>query len=89
MRFKTLVGEPVRSKFMALPPFTEQAQRFAAVGIHEPRQLLARTATPYLTLEYLRGGNFDFTPFVYHGLSKTSLSWRIPDHYPLWVEFSL
>lgn len=36
-----------------------------------------------------RAGNFDFVPHVYPGMSKTSLSWRISDHYPLWVEFAL
>lgn len=34
-------------------------------------------------------GNVDFVPHVYPGLSKTSVSWRISDHYPLWVEFAL
>ncbi|MGY2876368.1 endonuclease/exonuclease/phosphatase family metal-dependent hydrolase [Marmoricola sp. URHA0025 HA25] len=34
-------------------------------------------------------GNFDFVPHVYAGMSKTSVSWRISDHYPLWVEFHL
>lgn len=36
-----------------------------------------------------RAGNIDFVPHVYPGMSKTSLSWRISDHYPLWVEFAL
>ncbi len=42
-----------------------------------------------LSMEYLQGGGFDFLPFVYtdQGLSKNSLSHRISDHYPLWVEF--
>ena len=46
--------------------------------------------TPKLTLKYLRGGNFDFTKVALKslGLTKTQLSWRISDHYPLWVEFS-
>lgn len=34
-----------------------------------------------------RGGSFDFVPEVFAGMSKTQLSWRISDHYPLWVEF--
>ncbi|TXK16386.1 endonuclease/exonuclease/phosphatase family protein [Homoserinibacter sp. GY 40078] len=44
--------------------------------------------------QYLRGmkftdaaGYIDFVPHVFAGLSKTKLSWRISDHYPLWVEF--
>jgi endonuclease/exonuclease/phosphatase family metal-dependent hydrolase len=36
-----------------------------------------------------RAGNFDFVPHVYPAMSKTSLSWRISDHYPLWIEFEL
>jgi endonuclease/exonuclease/phosphatase family metal-dependent hydrolase len=40
-------------------------------------------------LIYRRGGSFDFVPFAYTetGISKTSLSHRISDHYPLWAEF--
>jgi endonuclease/exonuclease/phosphatase family metal-dependent hydrolase len=34
-------------------------------------------------------GNVDFTPYTYPSLTKTSVSWRISDHYPLWVEFAL
>lgn len=30
-----------------------------------------------------QAGNFDFLPHVYEGMSKTQLSWRISDHYPL------
>lgn len=44
-----------------------------------------------LNLEYRNGGNFDFLPFVYTncGLGKTPISYRVSDHYPLWVEFGL
>lgn len=34
-------------------------------------------------------GNVDFLPHTFAGMSKTSVSWRISDHYPLWVEFHL
>lgn len=36
-------------------------------------------------------GNFDFVPHVYRNtaLSKANISYRISDHYPLWVEFGL
>jgi endonuclease/exonuclease/phosphatase family metal-dependent hydrolase len=42
-----------------------------------------------LKMEYQQGGGFDFLPFVYTDkhLSKSSLSHRLSDHYPLWVEF--
>jgi endonuclease/exonuclease/phosphatase (EEP) superfamily protein YafD len=40
-------------------------------------------------MEYLCGGGFDFVPYSYVdlNLSKESVSYRISDHYPLWVEF--
>jgi endonuclease/exonuclease/phosphatase family metal-dependent hydrolase len=46
---------------------------------------------PALSLKYLQGGSFDFTQVVLRSrkLTKTQLSWRISDHYPLWAEFSV
>ncbi len=35
------------------------------------------------------GGNFDFRPTLQGSLSLTELSWRISDHFPLWIGFSL
>jgi endonuclease/exonuclease/phosphatase family metal-dependent hydrolase len=35
------------------------------------------------------GGSFDFVPLVFRELSIQELSWRMSDHYPLWVEFTL
>lgn len=37
------------------------------------------------------GGSFDFMPFVYTdtNLSRKSISYRLSDHLPLWVEFGL
>ncbi|MFI7482492.1 endonuclease/exonuclease/phosphatase family protein [Kocuria sp. M1R5S2] len=34
-----------------------------------------------------RAGSFDFVPHVMSGLTRNELSWRLSDHYPLWVEF--
>ncbi|MGD9372399.1 MAG: hypothetical protein PVF14_13340 [Desulfobacterales bacterium] len=44
-----------------------------------------------LSMTYRKGGGFDFLPYVYLdiNLSKTAISWRISDHYPLWVEFEV
>lgn len=44
---------------------------------------------PALSLTYFRGGSFDFVPYTLtsRSLTKNQLSWRISDHYPLWVEF--
>lgn len=46
---------------------------------------------PALSLDYVRGGSFDFVPVVYptSGLTRQQISWRISDHYPLWAEFSV
>lgn len=44
-----------------------------------------------LSIDYVRGGSFNFLQHVYTNmnLSKRSTSFRISDHFPLWVEFSL
>ncbi len=44
-----------------------------------------------LDLELRSGGNFDFQPFIYTdtNLSRTSMSFRVSDHLPLWVEFAV
>jgi len=44
-----------------------------------------------LSMNYSQGGGFDFLPYVYTNtnLSKNSISYRMSDHYPLWVEFTL
>ncbi len=45
---------------------------------------------PALSLRYAdNGGHFDFEELVFSGLDTTAKSWRISDHYPLWVEFLL
>jgi hypothetical protein len=36
-----------------------------------------------------RAGSFDFIPHVLRDLSRSEVSWRISDHYPLWCEFLL
>ncbi|WP_104132522.1 endonuclease/exonuclease/phosphatase family protein [Cryobacterium sp. M91] len=37
----------------------------------------------------LRAGSFNFLPHLLGSLTRTEVSWRIPDHFPLWVEFQL
>jgi endonuclease/exonuclease/phosphatase family metal-dependent hydrolase len=46
---------------------------------------------PELTLKFLSGGTFDFVPYAMSSLklTKTQLSYRISDHYPLWAEFDV
>lgn len=36
-----------------------------------------------------RTGHFDFVPHVYPTATRKEVSWRISDHYPLWVEFRI
>lgn len=36
-----------------------------------------------------RAGSCDFIPHVLRGLTRSEVSWRISDHYPLWCEFQL
>ena len=44
-----------------------------------------------IDLTLITGGNFDFQPHVYTdtSLSRTSVSFRLSDHLPLWVELGL
>ena len=51
----------------------------------------AKSGVIALSMEYAGGGSFDFLPYVYSGtgLTKSSISHRISDHYPLWVEFTI
>jgi len=46
---------------------------------------------PVLSFDYLDSGYYDFTKVALRSrsLTKNQLSWRISDHYPLWVEFSV
>jgi endonuclease/exonuclease/phosphatase family metal-dependent hydrolase len=44
---------------------------------------------PVLALESAAAGSFDFVPLLQAGMTKTELSWKVSDHYPLWVEFSV
>lgn len=43
-----------------------------------------------LQMEYTgHGGTINFADAVFQGLNKRSMSYRVSDHLPLWVEFSL
>jgi endonuclease/exonuclease/phosphatase family metal-dependent hydrolase len=46
---------------------------------------------PALSMNYIKGGYFDFTDKVLKNrtLTKHQLSWHISDHYPLWAEFEI
>ena len=41
------------------------------------------------SMRYLRGGIADFVGAVFPELSKSAMSWRVSDHYPLWAEFQI
>ncbi|GJL90628.1 endonuclease/exonuclease/phosphatase family protein [Hyphococcus sp.] len=42
-----------------------------------------------LNMEFLGGGGFDFVPLLYTDLNmpRSSMQYRMSDHYPLWTEF--
>jgi endonuclease/exonuclease/phosphatase family metal-dependent hydrolase len=44
---------------------------------------------PLTTLPCANAGSFDFVPLLQGDLNLTSLSWKLSDHYPLWVEFTV
>jgi endonuclease/exonuclease/phosphatase family metal-dependent hydrolase len=46
---------------------------------------------PALDLRYYQGGSFDFVPLTLQSrnLTRSQLSWRVSDHYPLWAEFKM
>ena len=70
---------------------TDRLTRFRRPGKgHLYDQIAWFTGTsgmPALTLQYTGAGGFDFVPHLMTRLTKTELSWRISDHYPLWAEF--
>jgi Endonuclease/Exonuclease/phosphatase family len=43
---------------------------------------------PVLSLATTAAGSFDFVPILQGDLERTTLSWKMSDHYPLWTEFS-
>lgn len=49
----------------------------------------SQSGRPRLRMRYQTGGGFDFLPFVYRdmNLTRSQISHRISDHYPLWVAF--
>lgn len=77
------------------PPALDEAPRtiFAEDKGHFYDQIAwfgAGGDSPALTLAFNdNAGFFDFTETAPTGLSKTELSWRLSDHYPLWAEFSV
>lgn len=44
-----------------------------------------------INMTVANGGNFDFLPHIYRelNLSKLSMSFRVSDHLPLWIEFQI
>ncbi|MGH2654227.1 MAG: endonuclease/exonuclease/phosphatase family protein [Actinomycetota bacterium] len=49
----------------------------------------ASEGTPALSLRYTNAGMFNFALGQIPAASTVQLSWRISDHFPLWVEFAL
>ena len=48
-------------------------------------------ARSLIDMDYVKGGNFNFLPYIYNELnmSDRSKSYRLSDHFPLWVEFDI
>lgn len=45
---------------------------------------------PALSLHHTgKGGHVDVTDLVFAGLTKQQQSWKLSDHYPLWIEFGV
>ena len=49
------------------------------------------TDIPALSMNYIKGGNYDFVPLLWDSanMSRTRFSFKMSDHYPLWVEFDV
>ena len=63
--------------------FYDQIAWFSNDEDSTPRSLLQ-------SLKYgQRAGTFDFLPYTFAGLTRNEVSWRMSDHYPLWVEFKV
>ncbi|MDA0733500.1 MAG: endonuclease/exonuclease/phosphatase family protein [Chloroflexi bacterium] len=88
------------SSGLYIPEDMNQAPRsiFAKPGAHETSKFYDQIAwfngdngLPALSMQYARGGSFDFVPTALKSLNltKNQLSWRISDHFPLWTEFIL
>ena len=85
---------------LTVPEDLHQVKRsiFAAEGDYTLKKFYDQIAwfetasgIPRLSIPYVQSGGFDFLPHVYtdRNLTKNSISYRLSDHYPLWVEFSL
>ena len=86
-----------------LNAFTSSGLRPASWLRDAPRTIFASGANHYydqvawfhnsvgsaLSFPDRAGGFVDFTTACYPGMSTTALSWRVSDHYPLWVEFGV
>ncbi len=47
------------------------------------------SGVPAISMRYTgTAGGFDFVPHVMRDLTRSELSWRLSDHYPLWAEFA-
>jgi endonuclease/exonuclease/phosphatase family metal-dependent hydrolase len=96
-------GDPLHDAFVStgldIPDELQDAPRTIFSDLQNPELnkfydqiawFAGRNGLPALSLRYAKGDYFDFTKsaLTSRGLTKVELSWRISDHYPLWVEFS-
>jgi len=95
------LGEPLYEAFVSTGLFPPAEMNIVPRTIFDDDQTkhfydqIAWFSTPndislLTSLAYTRrGGHFDFVPHAFQQLTKNELSWRISDHYPLWVEFDV
>ncbi|MCK4794266.1 MAG: endonuclease/exonuclease/phosphatase family protein [Desulfobacteraceae bacterium] len=95
-RVRDPLYEAFTSTGLHTPPELDDVPRtiFGKPGDHQTKKHYDQVAwftsgkgIPRLSLVFSSAGSFDFAKVVMKSLSKTQLSWRISDHYPLWVEF--
>lgn len=96
-------GSPLHDAFVStglvIPAFLEDLPRtiFDDPGdssddnYYDQIAWFTRDSGALIDLHPRTGGNFDFLPHVYTNtsLTRNSISFRVSDHYPLWVEFGL
>ncbi|MBR0567591.1 endonuclease/exonuclease/phosphatase family protein [Azoarcus sp. L1K30] len=71
--------------------FTRAGEASTAKHYDQIAWFEADDGKPSLSLTYRRAGHVDFLPYVYRDLdlSRSAISYRVSDHYPLWAEFGL
>jgi endonuclease/exonuclease/phosphatase family metal-dependent hydrolase len=87
--------EAFASKGLRAPPELDEALRTISdepgeANFYDQIAWFHEDGKAKLSLSYTgRAGSFDWTQHVLQDVGETEKSWRISDHFPLWVEFSV